>query len=106
LGKGGAPYWRPPYGAYDSRVTSAASSVGFTKTIMWDIDTIDWRTISDGGPTAASMTAKVVANARTGSIVLMHLGGWHTYDALPSMVLRLRAVSLEPTTISALLRAS
>jgi hypothetical protein len=34
----------------------------------------------------------------------MHLGGWHTYDALPSMVNRLRNAKLEPTTITSLLR--
>jgi peptidoglycan/xylan/chitin deacetylase (PgdA/CDA1 family) len=103
-GRTGAPYWRPPYGAYDARVLSAAAAAGFTRTIMWDIDTIDWRPTADGGPTAGSMAAKVVSNARTGSIVLMHLGGYHTYDALPSMVARLRAANLQPTTISALLR--
>jgi peptidoglycan/xylan/chitin deacetylase (PgdA/CDA1 family) len=105
-GRVGTPYWRPPYGAYDTRVRDAAAGVGFTKTIMWDIDTIDWRPVADGGPTAASMTNKVLTNAQTGSIVLLHLGGWNTYDALPSLVSRLRAASLEPTTISALLRAS
>lgn len=104
-GRHGAPYWRPPYGAYDTRVRTAAAEAGFTKTIMWDIDTIDWRATADNGPTAASMTSKVVTNARTGSIVLMHLGGWHTFDALPSMVSRLRAGGLEPTTITSLLKA-
>jgi hypothetical protein len=33
----------------------------------------------------------------------MHLGGYHTYDALPSMVMRLRAAGLQPTSISDLL---
>ena len=103
-GKTSKPYWRPPYGAVDSRVRSAAAGAGFTKTLMWDIDTIDWRATADGGPTARSMTTKVVTNARTGSIVLMHLGGWHTHDALPAMVAQLRAANLQPTTISALLR--
>jgi peptidoglycan/xylan/chitin deacetylase (PgdA/CDA1 family) len=97
------PDWRPPYGAHDSRVRAAAAAVGYTTTIMWDIDTIDWRSVADGGPTAASMTAKVVANARTGSVVLLHLGGWNTLDALPSMVARLRAVGLRPTTVTDLL---
>ena len=105
-GRSTVPYWRPPYGAYDTRVLDAAFAVGFSKTIMWDIDTIDWRATKDGGPTAFSMANKVVTNARTGSIVLMHLGGWNTLDALPSMVARLRAANLQPTTISALLRAS
>ena len=70
---------------------------------MWDIDTIDWKKIADGGPTTAAIAEKVVSNAQTGSIVLMHLGGYHTFDALPSMVLRLRAGGLQPTTISDLL---
>ena len=103
-GRTSKPYWRPPYGAVDSRVRTAAAGAGFTKTIMWDIDTIDWRATADGGPTARSMATKVVTNARTGSIVLMHLGGWHTLDALPTMVAQLRAANLQPTTISALLR--
>jgi peptidoglycan/xylan/chitin deacetylase (PgdA/CDA1 family) len=102
-GRDPLPYWRPPYGAYDTRVRTAATAIGYTKTLMWDIDTIDWRRIADGGPTAAAIASKVVTNARTGSIVLMHLGGWHTYDALPSMVLRLRAGGLTPTSISDLL---
>jgi hypothetical protein len=33
----------------------------------------------------------------------MHLGGYHTFDALPSMVLRLRAGGLAPSTVSELL---
>ena len=51
------------------------------------------------------MITKVTTNARTGSIVLMHLGGYPTFDALPAMVSRLRAAGLQPSTISALLRA-
>jgi peptidoglycan/xylan/chitin deacetylase (PgdA/CDA1 family) len=105
VGKTGAPYWRPPYGAHDARVRAAAAAIGYTKTIMWDIDTIDWKLTADGGPTAGSMITKVTTNARTGSIVLMHLGGYHTFDALPAMVSRLRAAGLQQSTISALLRA-
>lgn len=97
------PYWRPPFGAYDTRVQNAAAAIGYTKTLMWDIDTIDWMPITDGGPTATEIARKVVTNASPGSIVLMHLGGYQTYDALPSMVLRLRAGGLRPTTVSDLL---
>jgi peptidoglycan/xylan/chitin deacetylase (PgdA/CDA1 family) len=104
-GLNGLPYWRPPYGAHDARVRAAAAEVGYTKTIMWDIDTIDWKPVADGGPTAGSMIGKVVDNAQRGSIVLMHLGGYNTFNALPAMVSRLRAGGLQPSTISALLRA-
>ena len=105
MGRSSVPYWRPPYGAHDSRVRNAALGAGFSKTIMWDIDTIDWKPLADGGPTAGSMAGKVVDNAQRGSIVLMHLGGYNTFDALPAMVSRLRAGGLQPTTISGLLRA-
>jgi hypothetical protein len=71
---------------------------------MWDVDTIDWRPVADGGPTAAAIADKVAVKAVNGSDVLMHLGGYNTYDALPSMVQRLRARGLEPTTISDVLR--
>ncbi len=99
-----APYWRPPYGAYNSSVLAAATSAGYTKTFLWDVDTIDWRPISEGGPTAAQIAIKVATNAVNGSDVLMHLGGWHTYNALPYMVHRLRERGLQPTTISHILR--
>ncbi len=106
-GREPTPYWRPPYGAYDTRVRNAAAAAGYTKTFMWDIDTIDWRPVSNKptpGPTAAQIAAKVVANGLNGSMVLMHLGGYNTLDALPSMVLRLRARGLSPTTVSQILR--
>jgi len=105
VGTTGVPYWRPPYGAQNATVRAAAAAIGYTKTIMWDIDTIDWKPIADGGPTAGAIVGKVVDNAATGSIVLMHLGGYNTFDALPAMVSRLRAGGLQPSTISALLRA-
>jgi peptidoglycan/xylan/chitin deacetylase (PgdA/CDA1 family) len=99
-----APYWRAPYGAEDLGVRDAVAVAGYTKTFGWDIDTIDWRPRADGGPSAAQIADKVAVNAVNGSDVLMHLGGFNTYDALPSMVQRLRARGLTPTTISQILR--
>jgi peptidoglycan/xylan/chitin deacetylase (PgdA/CDA1 family) len=96
-----APYWRPPYGAYDTAVRAAAASVGYTKTVMWGVDTIDWKRVSRGGPTAASMAAKVVNDAQRGTIVLMHLGGWNTANALPWILWKLRSDrDLAPTSLS------
>jgi peptidoglycan/xylan/chitin deacetylase (PgdA/CDA1 family) len=98
------PYWRPPYGAYDTRVRAATDAIGYPVTVMWAYDAIDWRPVADGGPTASVMANKIVTNAQTGSIILMHLGGFETLDALPSMLTRLRAAGLQPTTVSDLLR--
>jgi peptidoglycan/xylan/chitin deacetylase (PgdA/CDA1 family) len=99
------PYWRPPYGAYDAAVLDGAASVGYTTTAMWDVDTIDWRHVDDGGPTAAEIAAKVVDGTRTGSVVLMHLGGWNTRNALPWMLQQLRTQrDLVPTSLSDVLQ--
>jgi peptidoglycan-N-acetylglucosamine deacetylase len=97
------PYWRPPYGSVSAGVVSAAASVGYTKTLLWDVDTIDWRPISQGGPTAQQIASKVVDNARNGSVVLMHLGGYETLDALRIMIPALRQRGFSLTSISDLL---
>ena len=97
------PYWRAPYGALNQAALDAAASVGYTKTFQWDIDTIDWRPISDGGPTAEQIATKVVGNARDGSIALMHLGGYETLDALKIMIPGLRDRGFLLTSLSDLL---
>jgi peptidoglycan/xylan/chitin deacetylase (PgdA/CDA1 family) len=97
------PYWRPPYGSYNDAVLNAVAAVGYTKTFMWDIDTIDWKPISDGGPTAEQIAAKVVGNAVNGSNVLFHLGGFETLDALRLIVPGLRDRGFTLTSLSDLL---
>ena len=97
------PYWRPPYGSLNAAVISAAASAGYTKTFMWDIDTIDWKPISEGGPTAQQIATKVITQAEGGSNVLMHLGGYETLAALQIMVPGLRDRGFTLTSLSDLL---
>ncbi|HEU5325294.1 MAG TPA: polysaccharide deacetylase family protein [Candidatus Limnocylindria bacterium] len=97
------PYWRPPYGSINDAVLGAAASVGYTKTFLWDIDSVDWKPISDGGPTAAQIASKVVGNAVNGSNVLFHLGGYETLDALELLVPALRDRGFVLTSLSDLL---
>jgi peptidoglycan/xylan/chitin deacetylase (PgdA/CDA1 family) len=94
------PFWRAPYAVSNLDVRTWAAEIGWTKHVKWDIDTIDWRPIAEGGPTAQSMTLKVVNNATSGSIVLMHLGGYQTLDALQSMIDGLRSRGFTLTTVS------
>jgi len=84
----------------DASVLDAAASVGYTKTLLWDIDTIDWKPIAEGGPTAVQISNRVVSGAVNGSVVLMHLGGYETLQALHLMVPGLRGRGFLLTSIS------
>lgn len=66
--------FRPPYGAsygmngeahFDSRVLTAASSVG-ARVCLWEIDTMDW-----DGTSAQQITDSVLNNLEPGAVVLM-----------------------------------
>jgi peptidoglycan/xylan/chitin deacetylase (PgdA/CDA1 family) len=102
-GQNPQPYWRPPYGSVNQAVIDAAATAGYTKTFMWDVDTIDWKPISDGGPTAAQIAAKVINNSVNGSNVLFHLGGYETLDSLRLIVPGLRDRGFKLTSLSDLL---
>jgi peptidoglycan/xylan/chitin deacetylase (PgdA/CDA1 family) len=97
------PLFRPPFGAWDAEVLAGAGSAGYRWTVMWDVDTIDWKPISDGGPSADQIVASVLAKVQGGSIVLMHLGGYETLDALPEIVAGLQARGYTLVTLDRLL---
>jgi peptidoglycan/xylan/chitin deacetylase (PgdA/CDA1 family) len=99
------PFFRPPYGGYDSEALATLGAAGYRWTVMWEIDTIDWRPIDNDppGPTAEQIVAKVLGDAQGGSIVLMHLGGYETYEALPDMVAGLRAAGYSLENLDELL---
>ena len=93
------PLWRPPYGAYNTWVRDQAAAVGYPVTVYWARDTIDWD--------PATTTAQIVARTTnplppSGAIVLAHLGGFRTADALPQIVSILRANGYTMTTVSAM----
>ena len=102
-GQSTKPWFRPPYGAYDASVRAAVGAAGWRYLVMWDVDTIDWKPESDGGPTAADVVAKVQSKAQSGSIVLMHLGGYHTLEALPGILSAIEAKGLQPATLGELI---
>jgi len=103
VGASTKPWFRPPYGGWNDRVLNRVGAAGWAEVVLWDVDTIDWRPVADGGPTAADIVAKIEASARGGSIVLMHLGGYHTLEALPDILAAIEAKGLEPVTLDELL---
>ncbi len=100
------PFFRPPNGGQDAEVRAAVGAAGYRYTVTWDIDTIDWRPIKNDppGPTADQIVTKVLDRAQGGSIVLMHLGGYETYEALPRIVSGLRDQGYALVTLAELLR--
>ena len=93
------PWFRPPFGGYNDAVRAGVGAAGWKHLVMWDVDMIDWRPVADGGPTAADMVTKLRAKGQGGSIVLMHLGGWNTLEALPGMLSALEDMGLIPVTL-------
>jgi peptidoglycan/xylan/chitin deacetylase (PgdA/CDA1 family) len=102
-GQSTKPWFRPPYGAVNAAVQAGVAAAGWGYVVMWDVDTIDWKPVKQGGPTADDIVAKVTANAKAGSIVLMHLGGYKTLDALPGILAAVEAKGLQPATLGELL---
>jgi len=97
------PWFRPPYGGYNDAVKAGVGAAGWKHLVMWDVDTIDWRPVADGGPTAADIVAKIRNNSQGGTIVLMHLGGWNTLEALPGVLSALEDRGLIPVTLKEML---
>lgn len=94
------PYFRPPYGAYSSTTLAAAGAAGYTDVVLWDIDPLDWTR-----PGPHTITQRVLAEARAGSIVLLHTLP-QTAAALPKLISRLRHRGLEPVGLDNLINAS
>ncbi|MEK6719802.1 MAG: polysaccharide deacetylase family protein [Chloroflexota bacterium] len=103
IGRTTKPFFRPPFGAVNNTVRGAVGRAGWGYTILWDIDTIDWKPTSEGGPTASDIVTKVTAQAQGGSIVVMDLGGWHTLEALPGILAALDSKGLRPVTLTEML---
>ncbi len=92
------PLFRPPNGSLGGwrtptfyRILDAVGSAGYSRTVTWDIDTLDWGAPGSSYYQAADViVAKVESKVRGGSIVLMHLGGYNTLAAVQVLVPWLR----------------
>lgn len=95
-------FFRAPYGEYDSKLVKVAASLGLT-TIQYDLASGD----PDKRATAKRLSRYVLHNVKGGSIVVMHINqrGWHTAEALPTIIRDLRAQGYTFVTVSDLLNA-
>ena len=91
--------FRPPYGAIDGRLAGDAGAQKM-KSILWDVDTNDWRTPGSGSIYSS------ITSAGPGSIVLMHDGGGYrsqTVAALGPAISNLKRRGYRLVTVSKLL---
>lgn len=92
--------FRPPGGLYNEDVLKEAEKRNYT-IVLWSIDTLDWQR-----PGVGSVVKKVMDQAKSGSIVLMHDGLYPmpTPRALEIIIDRLRAKNYSFVTVGELLK--
>jgi peptidoglycan/xylan/chitin deacetylase (PgdA/CDA1 family) len=68
-GHSARPYFRPPYGDYDSATLALVRTLGYRYSIMWTVDSGGWQGIS-----VPAIVQRCLSGARPGAILLMHVG--------------------------------
>ena len=91
------PLLRPPYGLWNEATLRAAGARGFAWIVLWNVDPSDYL-----DPAPATLVQKVVADARPGAIVVMHVNA-NTASAVPDLIRAVRAKGLEPKSIDEML---
>lgn len=109
------PYlFRPPYGEnYSDQLLTILAEEGYPYTIMWSIDTLDWDAGNtrkvDGKETLIDVNFivnRVLKNEekkKNNGIVLMHVGGPATAQALPEIIDGLKEQGYSFTTVDKML---
>lgn len=90
---------RPPYGATNKDVTSFMMQQYGMPSILWDVDTVDWK-----HPGVGTVISRAVNGARSGSIILLHDIHGSTLAAVEGVVKGLQARGFKLVTVSELIR--
>lgn len=102
-GRSPAPWFRFPYGSQNPAAVRRANGLGYA-VMGWTVDTLGWMGTS-GGQSVRSVQRRVIAGARPGAIMMMHLGAnpddGSTLDAraLPRTLERLKAMGYRFVTL-------
>ena len=91
------PKWfAPPSGSYSNITVKVAEELGM-KTILWTVDTIDWK-----NPDTQSMITKVIGEVGNGSMILMHPTK-PTAEGLGTIISEIKKKGLQLGTVSDLM---
>lgn len=91
-----APYFRPPFCAYDRRVLLGAALARHHHVVLWDVDPYDWQVTNP-----VEIAENVLKSVRSGSIILLHTRV-QTALALPHVLGGLRERRLVPVSLAEL----
>ena len=83
----------PPSGAYNRDTVRIADELGY-KTIMWTLDTIDWRDKS-----ADLVYKRATKKLNNGNLILMHPTA-HTLQALPGIIATYKNAGFDLVSVS------
>jgi peptidoglycan/xylan/chitin deacetylase (PgdA/CDA1 family) len=89
---------RPPYGAFTANQRSWAHQKWGYKTILWDVDPLDWKVRNAG-----RVQSEILRQTVPGSIILAHDIHASTVDAMPATLDALLAKGSQFVTVSELL---
>ncbi len=70
------PYFRPPYGDYDTATLVLVRRLGYRYMVMWTVDSLGWQHLP-----ARQIVSRCLSLVRPGAILLMHVGS-QSQDAL------------------------
>lgn len=90
---------RPPNGSYSREALQAIEDIGY-KTIIWNIDSLDWK-----NPGRDVIIERVVKRLKPGGIILMHASDTpqQTADALPELIKRIKDEGYQIVTVGELI---
>lgn len=100
LGATSRPLYRPPFGRLSPGLRAAAGELGYSHILLWDVDPGDYLR-----PAPRTIAARVVRDARPGSVTVLHLLDG-TAAALPAIIDGLRRRGLEPVGALRMLRGA
>lgn len=92
--------FRAPFGEYNDTLISCATEQNLY-TIQWDVDSLDWKEISSN-----EITERVIKRAKSGSIILCHNNGTHTYRAIEGIMSAMLAKGYTFVPVSQLIYTS
>ncbi|MFT8322507.1 MAG: polysaccharide deacetylase family protein [Bacillus sp. (in: firmicutes)] len=92
----GVTWFAPPSGSYNMETVKVANEYKLG-TVMWSIDTIDWRK-----PTPDELIERVTGKVHNGAIILMHPTA-STTNALEELIIQIQKKGLEINTVTEML---